>query len=56
MKNNTTSTYEMYKLYQDGLSLEKVGKIFNITRQSVYQDGTELDITNGCVDSCSPFN
>lgn len=29
-------TQQMYKLYQEGFSLEQIGKIFNISRQSVY--------------------
>lgn len=34
MENNTV--IKMYDLYQQGLSLEKVGKAFGISRQSVY--------------------
>lgn len=35
-KPDTETTEEMYKLYQEGLSLSQIGKVFKVTRQSVY--------------------
>jgi hypothetical protein len=35
-KPDTETTEEMYKLYQEGLSLSQVGRIFKVSRQSVY--------------------
>lgn len=40
-KPKDEQTLEMYRLYQDGMSLSQVGKAYGITRQSVYKRFSE---------------